>query len=80
MNKPMSVWDRGFHCEVRGSDSNCCCAGIHEMLDYMKEQGAENIFYDDEFGVWRCSDPEWIASRKRWSEFVQRQCMLYGCE
>jgi len=50
------------------------------MLAFMWLQGAEAIAYDDEFDVWRCTDPEWVAGRKKYSDMVQRQCDRYGCE
>ena len=50
------------------------------MLKFMRDGGADAIAYDEEFDVWRCTDPEWVAGRKKYSDMVQRQCDIWGCE
>ena len=80
MRKEMSIWDRGFECEVPNKAENRLFLSIKEMLKFMRDGGADAIAYDEEFDVWRCTDPEWVAGRKKYSDMVQRQCDRYGCE
>jgi hypothetical protein len=76
----MRKWYDQFSCEVPKSDANRLFMSIKEMLKFMRDGGAENISYDDKSDCWRCIDPEWVAGRKLYSDMVQRQCELYGCE
>ena len=81
MRKEMSIWDRGFECEVPRSVGNRVFAGVSEMLKFMTDAGAKTITYDNDFDCWRCSDPEWIADREKYSDMVQRNCERWGsCE
>ena len=80
MRKEMSIWDRGFECEVPHGVGNRVFAGVSEMLEFLRENNAGGIVYDDEFSCWRCTDPEWVAGRKKYSDMVQRQCERWGCE
>ena len=77
-NRPLSVFKRGFSCEIPNEVGHRCFAGISEMLAFLKENGAEEIVYDDEFGVWRV--PAWREGIERKSAIVQAHCDRYGCE
>ncbi len=76
----MRKWYDHFACETPKRDSNTLFMSIKEMLKFMTDAGAKTIAYDDEFDCWRCSDPEWIAAREKYSDMVQRQCERWGCE
>ena len=73
-------WNDRFSCEIPNKDGNRVFLSIREMLAFMWLQGADAISYDDEFDCWRCTDPEWVAGRKKYSDMVQRQCERWGCE
>ena len=78
MRKEMSIWDRGFECEVPRSDGNRVFAGVSEMLEFLRENNAGGIVYDDEYEVFRV--PAWKEGRDRMSAIVQAHCDRYGCE
>ena len=76
----MVSWNDRFSCEIPNKDGHRVFLSIKEMLKFMRDGGAKAIAYDDDFEVWRCSDPEWVAGRKLYSDMVQRHCDRYGCE
>jgi len=76
----MRKWYDHFACETPKRDSNTLFMSIKEMLKFMTDAGAKTIAYDDEFDCWRCTDPEWVSARKKYSDMVQRQCDIWGCE
>jgi len=76
--KFVSAFDKPFHCETPNSDSHRCFPGVTAMLEFLKENDAGEIKYDDEFGVWRV--PAWSVGRQKYSEMKQRHCDRYGCE
>lgn len=78
MNKVMSVWDRGFQCEMPNEVGQRCFATVTEMLNFLRENGATEWVYDNEFGVWRV--PAWREGIERKSAIVQAHCDRYGCE
>ena len=74
----MSVFDRGFKCEIPDNVGHRCFAGIGEMMAFMLENGAYEWNYDDNFGVWRV--PQWRKGIEKMSGIVQEYCDRYGCE
>tara|TARA_R100001244_G_scaffold127133_1_gene97644 strand:- start:858 stop:1118 length:261 start_codon:yes stop_codon:yes gene_type:complete len=78
--KTMRPWNDHFSCEVPHRAENRLFLSIREMLGFMRDSGAETITYDEDFDVWRCTDPEWIEGRDMYSAMMQRHCDRYGCE
>jgi len=76
--RPLPVFQRGFQCEIPNQVGQRCFAGVHEMLDFLRENGATEWHYDNEFGVWRV--PAWREGIEAESARIQRHCDRYGCE